>query len=1508
MAVFLKNKIIRTLVGVFTAFVVYPVFLYAMFQWSFIQTKLAKVASDYLSDILQTRVSVGFVSFAFFNDLVLKEVYIQDESLDTLAYIGYLRVNTSDLNFDKNIYKINKLYLNYPKIYLKADSAGTFNYQFILTKLGFSNSDTSATDSMPAQLEIANLRITNATMLYQVSDSIVNPELVNFNNLYFSRFNTWISNFQLINDSIKLNIDSLRFYEKSGWNVTNLTAGAFLYNGNVQLNQLSYASPWSAVYFSYFAFKADGWKAYSNFISDVFMNIAFAPGSKFSFKDLQFFTTEIKPIYQTFNVYGNVAGTINNIKIRNFEVSYGANTQLITQIDAIGLPDINNTYFDVKIQRLSSSEADINSLHYENDSSKLLISVPKELENFGVFNYSGRITGLSKNFVADGTLTSNLGLINTDVKISEDTVKHKINVVGIIAAQGLDLAALTGNSKNFGKLAIYDTININIFSGNRIEGTINGIIDSVGLFGYDYTNTKINGTFTEKTFDGLVTVNDKNLNAVFQGYLNFENEKPMFDFTLNVKKANLYKLKLEKDSGSYFSAGIRANFQGSTIDDINGSVFLTDKLIYKRGNKSLILNTFNVSSDVRSIIAGKEFKTISVYSDYFDAEISGILELSKIATSFENFLSNYIPASRLGQSQKKSNSNKSHLAHENESSEIGNNFKFVFNLRKTKTLTDFFMPSLSLSDNTVISGEFNSIHNFMELNASASLISFGGVNVHEFLISANTRDNIFTVNSSSSIFEFSPGYSIQNFVLETATQSDSTAVFLQWDNKKDSAVNKGIITAVASYLVNPVAGNFPIVDVNFNRDSLVINDSKWLVQKLRIIVDSNSIDVRNMFFQSVEQMISANGIISEKPTDELNIRFQNFDMESLNPLLGTLSISGRMSGGTKILKLYQTPVFSVNSLIRNLIVNKVPLGNMSIESEYIPSEERIFVDVFTQRTINESVTINEDTLKLVHVIGNYYPVSNKVDFSMDINWLPLNTFKPYFEEYMSTSRFTVLSGKGRLTGTTEKPVINSMIFLKGGFFNINYLGTKYDITDTLGIHVTNKLITINKSKLLSDKGAGVGYIHGNIRHNMFSDMKLNLELNSKNFQFLNTQRTDSSDFYGKAYATGDIKITGSPELLQIDIQAKTEKNTVIYLPLDVNQDVTDDNNFITFKSTDTLNVEQKQEYKVDLTGIAMNFNLDVTPDAEIQIIMDETVGDIIKAQGNGNLRMRINTVGDFLLFGTYTIEKGEYLFTLQNILSKKFEVTKGSTLKWNGDPMEAIVDIQAEYKLKKVNLYDLMLSDEFRDEKVPVSCYLNMTDYLMSPQIKFDLSLPDANERVVSQVKNLDEENLNKQVISLLVLNKFQPLPGFKPDQDFSGGSGTKFNTGELISNQLNHWLDDISNQVDFGINYQTGNQLTTDQVELALSTQLWDDRVSINGNVGVGGETKVANVNNSNSVVGDVEVEVKLTRKGNLKLKIYNKSNQELDYGTSPYKQGVGIFFRKDFNKFRIFGKPKTK
>ncbi|MDQ3190484.1 MAG: translocation/assembly module TamB, partial [Bacteroidota bacterium] len=367
-----------------------------------------------------------------------------------------------------------------------------------------------------------------------------------------------------------------------------------------------------------------------------------------------------------------------------------------------------------------------------------------------------------------------------------------------------------------------------------------------------------------------------------------------------------------------------------------------------------------------------------------------------------------------------------------------------------------------------------------------------------------------------------------------------------------------------------------------------------------------------------------------------------------------------------------------------------------------------------------------------------------------------------------------------------------------------------------------------------------------------------------------------------------------------DITAKSEKGTVFYIPLTGTEEITV-SNFITFINKDTTVVQVKDGYQVDLTGIQMNFEFDLTPDAEVQVIFDPKIGDVIKGKGRGHLTMEINTLGKFSIFGEYIIEEGDYLFTLMNVINKRFKVEKGGTIKWTGDPYNAQVDINAIYRLR-TSLYDLGQYIDTTKKRVPVNVMLKMKEDLLSPDIHFDIKLPGADEITKNQLRTLlyNEQELNQQVFALLTLNRFVPplSSGGGNSENSHAGIHTTSST-ELLSNQLSNWLSQISNEFDVGVNYRPGDDISSQELEVALSTQLLNDRVILDGNVGVSNNQAVA-TQQTNNMVGEFNVEYKISEDGRFRVRGFNRPNGANQiYVNSNYTQGVGLFYRVEFNSF---------
>jgi len=422
-------------------------------------------------------------------------------------------------------------------------------------------------------------------------------------------------------------------------------------------------------------------------------------------------------------------------------------------------------------------------------------------------------------------------------------------------------------------------------------------------------------------------------------------------------------------------------------------------------------------------------------------------------------------------------------------------------------------------------------------------------------------------------------------------------------------------------------------------------------------------------------------------------------------------------------------------------------------------------------------------------------------------------------------------------------------------------------------------------------------------------MIYDLKVRSPKIVAINTTLRNNDQFFGKVIANGQLSVTGRGKQVSLTGSATTLSGTAVNISLDSESEI-ERYDFIQFVSSQE---EEEQEFifseEENEGDFSLNFTIRATPEAQAQLIYNSQIGDVIKARGEGLLVFGMDNEGNITLSGNYTVEQGDYLFTLQNVINKRFTIEQGGTIDWSGDPYDATIDINAVYKLK-ASLYDLIGNNErniYQSQRIPVECKILLSEELTNPEIDFAIDFPTVENRLDEELRQYfsTQEDLNKQILSLVVLGKFYTPEYLRGTFEAQNPNLIGTTASELFSNQLSNWLSQISTNVDVGLNYRPGNQITDDEIELALSTQMFNDRVTINGNIGNNNNPYSTN---QSQLVGDFEVNVKLIPSGKLQFKAYNRSNNNLIYETAPYTQGVGFSFTEDYNSFNdLLNKMKS-
>jgi hypothetical protein len=919
---------------------------------------------------------------------------------------------------------------------------------------------------------------------------------------------------------------------------------------------------------------------------------------------------------------------------------------------------------------------------------------------------------------------------------------------------------------------------------------------------------------------------------------------------------------------------------------------------YREGSRECFVDT--LTAEVGWLVNGK--RMISLRSGLADAWMSGSFrfkDVKGIATHLGNrYLPSRIPTTKgLAPGE--------------------GNIEFSIVTHDLDNLLGVFLPKLNITPGTTIGGEMLMNTGFIRMKGNSEHISLGETDFKEWSFDLASEGKGATFDTRVKNIYLSDSTHIDNFSLSATIDPDNISFTTIWNNDNPVIKNTG---EIAGYIKTDAQKT----RIGITNGRLFINDSLWLCNSENYLdLDSGGFLVSNLLFSSSGKFILIDGNARKKESSSLRISFRNFDLSEFDPLTNyrKFDLDGVLTGNLILNDIFTTPHFLSDISIRNFGFNHDELGDAQLKSVWDHEKKAANIDLDIVYVGTEGIR------KPLSVKGMIYPQSKEQNFDLKVD---LTNFKvKTLERYLATftSRFQgMASGKLALQGTFAKPELSGSVKLMRTFMKIDYLNTMYSLADEIfftpnSIYFNNIVLYDNNDNELPNAGAlATGLIH----HTNFRNWKFDIKIQPNNFTMLNTNAALSDLYYGKALVSGDVHIFGDERNVQINVKARTEKGTILYIPLFSTEEVSS-RKFITFVSHDQVGEKQEEPVnsQVSFTGIRLFFELEATPAAEIQIILDEKIGDIIKARGNGNMTMTIDSKGEFDMYGDYFLTEGDYLFTLQNVINKRFRIDEGGVMRWTGSPYDADINLNAVYKTK-APLYDLIsryTDSEVYKKRQAVECHIGLKGKLMNPDIAFDIQVPGADEITREYIKSalylsnneVNQLEMNNQFLGLLVLNRFF-APGIGIGSALANQSPTETTTStsfEMLSNQLNNWMSQISKEFDIGVNYRAGDALTNQELEVALSTQLLDDRLSIDGNIGVGGNSAsplpTGGQQNTSNIVGDVNFEYKVTPK--FRIKAFNRSNQ-YDYlrQNAPYTQGLGLFYRKEFDRWSDLFKPRKK
>jgi hypothetical protein len=1476
------KKSFKYFIIVIGVFILLPGILYPLLQFSAVQTYLVNRISRHISKEINSTISLGKIEYRFFNKLAINNVLIKDQHNDTLLYTREIIAGIRRFDLKQKTFRFGRVMLVKPVVAFITDSTGIMNLSWYLNML---RNPRDTTKKTPAHFSVEEIDINDARFSLLNHSGTQGKSLIDFNNLNLTAINAIIEDLKIYNDTTSFTVYNLGFRESCGFTVQRMSTSVMLSKQFIMLNTFFLTSDSSILNISRFALRTDTSGSFRNFATDVKLDVALDK-SLVSSSDLQYFMPIAEVINESVWLSGRVLGTISELRGRNINLSYRNYTYLDCDFDFSGLPSIENTFIYVGVNTLRTNASDIEKFKIK---GKGPIAIPRAAYKLGNISFDGSFTGFTTDFVTYGEIRTSQGNLRTDISLRPEKSK-KYKIKGLLTGSEINLGELTDNTDLLGNISFNTSVDGYAYSLNKFSANLTGKIDSIEFKRYKYRDIALNGIFTEKTWDGSINISDKNIKMDLLGMFDFSNKLPEFDFTLNLAKANLYKLNLNKsDTSSSASMLLTANFKGNTIDNIDGEIKLLNSNFVKYSN-NLELYDFSIKTYKENSLP-----VLSLHTDFVDAEIKGYYNFASLGKLIKSTFSNLMPSGI-----------QVPLQHNDIKK---NNFSFDINFKNTDDINSFFRTGMLLSDKCFIRGVVSQ-DSIIRIEGRARSLNIRNNIFKDLALDINVAGSDLTVDLKSSSLALLKQSELKDFSLDLRTKPDNFIFSIDWDNK-DKILNRGNFAARGTVINNPGKPGSSILTISIDSTNIYTRNNLWKISNSAIIVDSSSISINKFYIKNNDHYYLVDGSVSENPSDTLNLEFMGIDISPLNYLGNqntnndpdklNYGFKGFLNGKILLTNVYKNLLLESNIKVKEFSLLGSEFGTMSVTSE---------LDI-VKKVINIKASNNLGGVKMIDINGYYDPSLKKANLSAQANKLTVGFLNPLLRVFASGITGTA-SGKVYFSIDQNHRILTGAVMAENASLKINYLQTRYRMNDS--VRFDRQGIKFNNIRINDEKG-NLATLSGRVNHKNFKDFAADITINANECLVLNTKPKDNDLFYGTAYGSGVTTIKSGNNILSFDISAKTGKNTKFYMPLNTGLSVSA-YSFVTFVNSRTI---KKDENETDdgriksppaQTGFDLNFDLEVTPEAEAQMIFDSKVGDVMKGHGSGNLNITYNPKGEFKITGDYIVEDGDYLFTLGNILNKSFSVENGGKIMFNDDINNAEIDMKAIYKLK-ASLFPILQDENYKD-RVPVECQLNLSGNLWNPVVGFNIYLPTADEKTRTYVRNAisTEEELSRQFLYLLVMNSFYADPSSGVAANSTSPSGTSamaVTTFEMLSNQLSNWLSQISNDFDIGVVYRPGSgnkDINPQEVQVALSTQILNDKVVINGNFDV--PLTGSSADNTNQITGDFDAEIKLTNK--LNFKVFNRYNNPYTGKGVDYTQGIGIFFKQDFDRFSDLFRKKEK
>jgi hypothetical protein len=1488
------NRIRKPLTYTITGALFLIISAFLVLQIPAVQEALIKRYLGSFSKVTGFKTTVGSFQLLWFDRLELRNVDIVDPAQNQMIGAKTIVINfklsqlfkQSDINIDGIVLEGAHVYLT--KI-AETDSTKNLNINVFVHRINDAYGGDSTAGRSP-RINIGEAVLHESKFSYIDPDKDPLKEGFNYHQFTFDVDESQLQNFLIIGDTTQFRVNTLLAKDQhTKFAIRQLSTFFRISQQSMEFLGLNMEAGRSVISDT-IIFTFNGQESLSDFIPKVNIH-ANLKNTLVQPEDLALFVPQAGKLTKPIYVSGVFDGRIDNFKFTNMEVATGR-TILRGALDMEGLPDISETFI---ILGLKNSRFD-----FEDFAFLFKDEILKRLTPMGRLNLEGEFLGYPNDFVAKGEFYGNLGRVSSDINFKVNEKNFDLSVYsGQLSLYDFELGTYLKDTTNFQQVNLNGNVKGSGLTLKTADFKLNGRVSSIGIRKYNYKNITTNARFASQLFNGFFKINDPNLQFTAQGSVDLREGFNTIKMQAKLDTAYLRNLNLT-GRNIFIHSNIDINIKGLHIDSLAGKADLSDFKL-RHNDKWLTLDEIHLNAK-----RTKTQRSLEIRTNLVDAEVNGNFLMSDITHDVKTLVKELM----LNIRNDKSAIDSYYDTKTYKPKSYQTNFKI--NIKDGKPIANLINVDLAVARNTNIEGKFTSGYTSI-LNAYTLIDSLSYNKT--LLLNTDLEITASKIADSSSVLAMASVTSDQQTITPKFKTKNIVAEAIWNKNHIDFGID-GDQDGPSNYLRLKGSVDFlkDSTQLKIQPSSLKVLEKIWEFDPDNVItVHNRDIKVYALSMRNENQFISANGVISPDPSKIMSLQLNDVDLSLLNPLTGR-EFSGRLDAIFDLSNFYVTPYVQNDIEIDSLIVDKFLIGNITGKNKWDTLENKFLIDFFVDR----------QEKRIVNVSGFYNPVheSSPLSVKAKLQNANLRILQPFLEDIFSNIGGTV-TGDFNITGKLAEPLIDGEGDITDGEITINYLRTAYRFSGKAGM--TPRSIYF-KDIEITDMFNSKGKLNGMVSHHNFYSMRINIDASFENFQVLNTSARDNNLFYGQGYVSGDLNIFGPVSNLKITANARTERNTKIFVPIGGTSEG-ETKEFIKFvnftDSTFQQSLSDEINKKVDLTGITLDFNLDVTPDAYCEIILDLKSGDIIRGRGNGELQLQFDTKGEFNMFGPFEFVEGGYNFTLYDIINKEFEIKSGSRITWYGDAYGGILDISAFYN-QMASFLPIITDNELRENPTPqlkrkylTQVLLELDGPMLSPQINFDIIAKDLPQTLVSvdppvrldfefqTFKNrIDEQELKRQVFSLIILRRFSPQESFNT-------SGSIANSvSELLSNQLSNWVSQVDENLEIDVDLSTFDTEAFNTFQLRLSYTFLNGRLRITrdattfyGNQNTQPGALPAQQNNLATIAGDWTVDYLLTADGKLKVKMYNRTNINpiINIGQqNAITTGVSVLHTQSFNELR--------